>query len=117
MRKTGVVSDGGSPEVPGRVLRGAKMDSSSMLIGKLARLISSIVGIERSFLRSLSTRGGNLSNGLILYTPELPSLAPSLTTWPAIHGKLADSRSRPFDKVLIIAEYEEASEVEKQRQI
>ena len=66
MRKTGVVSDGGSPEVPGKVLRGAMMVSSSMVIGKLARLISSIVGIERSFLRSLTTRRGVLSNGLIL---------------------------------------------------
>lgn len=65
-RKTGVVSAGGSPEVPGRVLRGAMMVSSSMLIGKLARFISSIVGIEGSFLRSLTTRRGILSSDLIL---------------------------------------------------
>ena len=56
MRKTGAVSNGGSPKVPGKVLRGAMIVSSSMLIGKLALLISSIVGIERSFLRSLTTR-------------------------------------------------------------
>jgi len=65
-RKTGVVSDGVSPQVPGRVLRGAMMVSSSMLIGKLACFMSSIVGIEGSFLRSLTTRRGILSNDLIL---------------------------------------------------
>lgn len=79
--------------------------------------MSSIVGVEESFLRSRTTRRGILSDGLILYMPELPLLAPSLTTWPATHGKLTDSRSRPFVMVLIIAECEEASENEKQRQI
>ena len=116
-RKTGAKSDADSSELPGRVLRGAMMASSSMLKGKLARLKASIVGIEGSCLRSFTTRRGIFSNGLILKMPELPSPEPSLTTLPASHGKLADSRSRPFVNVLIIAECEEASATEKQKHI
>ncbi len=116
-RKTGAESDADSSELPGRVLRGAMMVSSSMLKGKLALLRASIVGIEGSCLRSFTTRRGILSNGLILKVPELPSPEPSLTTLPASHGKLTDSRSRPFVKVLMIAECEEASVTEKQKHI
>lgn len=116
-RKTGVEADADSSGLPGRVLRGAMMVSSSMLKGKLARLRASIAGIEGSYLRSFTTRRGIFSNGLILKIPELPSLEPSLTTLPATHGKLADSRSRPLDKVLMIAECDEASATEKQKHI
>ena len=116
-RKTGAESDADSSELPGSVLRGAMMLSSSMLKGKLARLRASIVGIERSCLRSFTTRQGIFSNALILKMPVLPSPEPSLTTLPASHGKLADSRSRPFVKVFMIAECEEASAIEKQKHI
>ena len=115
-RKTGE-SDVDSSGSPGRVMRGAIMDSSSMLKGKLARLNASIVGVEGSCLRSLTTRWGTFSNGLIFKMPDLPWPEPSLTTRPAIHGKLADSRSRPFVNVLVIAECEEASATEKHRHI
>ena len=114
-RKTGAGSDADSSGLPGRVLRGAMMVSSSMLKGKLARLRASIVGIEESCLRSFTTRRGIFFNGLILKMPELPSPEPSLTTWPASHGKLADSRSRPLVNVLMIAGYEEASATGKQK--
>ena len=73
-------------------------------------------GIEGSYLRSFTTRRGIFSNDLILTILELPLPKPSLTTMPASHGKLADSRSRPFVNVLTIAECEEASATEKQRQ-
>ncbi len=111
-RKIGAESDAESSELPERVLQGATMDSSSMLKGKLARLRASIVGIDVSCLRSFTTRRGILSNGLILKIPE-----PSLTTWPASHGKLADSRSRPFVNVLMIVDCEDASANGKQRHI
>jgi hypothetical protein len=39
-------SDANLSELPERVLRGAMMVSSSMLMGKLARLSASIVGAE-----------------------------------------------------------------------
>ena len=58
-----------------------------------------------------------MSSGLILKTPEFPWPEPSFTTLPASHGKLADSRSRPFVKVLTIAECEEALGTEKQKDI
>ena len=116
-RKTGSESDAAPLELPGRVLRGAMILSSSMLKGKLARLRASIVGIEGSCLRSFTTRRGILSNGLILKMPELPSPEPSLTTLPATHGKLADSRSRPFVNVSMIAGCEEASATGKQKHI
>ena len=99
-------------EPPVRVLQGAMMFSSSILKGKLAPLRASIVGIEGSCLRSFTTRRGIFSNGLILKTPEGSS-----TTWPATHGKLADSRSRPFVSVLMIAECDESSATEKQKHI
>ena len=76
-RKTGVESDADSSELPGRVLRGAMLLSSSMLKGKLARLRASIVDIEGSCLRSFMTRQGIFSNGLILKVLELPLLEPS----------------------------------------
>lgn len=116
-RKTGATSDANSSELPGRVLRGAIMLSSSMLKGKLARLRSSMVGVEASCLRSFTIRRGIFSNGLSLKMPELPWPEPSLTTWPASHGKLADRRSRPFVNVLTIAECEEASATGKQEHI
>ena len=47
----------------GRVLRGAIMFSSSMLMGKLARLRASMVGRDGSCLASLTTRRGVFSNG------------------------------------------------------
>jgi hypothetical protein len=53
----------------------------------------------------------------ILKMSELPSPEPSLTTLPASHGKLADSRSRPFVNVLMIAECEDASATKKQKHI
>lgn len=62
-RKTGAESDADSSELPGRVLRGAMMVSSSMLKGKLARLRASIVGIEifhdqtRNFLQWFDLEG------------------------------------------------------------
>ena len=65
-RKTGAESNADSSELPGRVLRGAMMVSSSMLKGKLACLRASIVGIEGSCLRSFTTRRGFLSNGFDL---------------------------------------------------
>lgn len=98
-------------------MRGAIRLSSSMLKGKLDRLRVSIVGIEESSLRSLTTRRGIFSDGWILKMPVLPSPEPSLTTLPASHGKLAESRSRPFVKVLIMAECEESSTIGKQRHI
>src|SRR5271154_7602687 len=101
-RKTGE-SNEDSSGFPGRVLQGAMMFSSSIVKGKLAFLMAYIVGIEGSCLRSFTTRRGVFSNGMILKIPELPSPEPSFTTWPAIHGKLADSRSRPFVNVLTIA--------------
>lgn len=110
------MSDADSSEL-GRVLRGAMIDSSSMLKGKLARLRTSIVGIEGSCLRSFTTRRGVFSNDLIMKMPELPSPDPSLTTLPASHGKFAESRSSPFVNVLMIAECEEASATEKQQHI
>lgn len=113
-RKTGAASDA---DASGRVLHGAMMLSSSMLKGKLARLRASNVGIEGSCRRSFTTRRGIFSHGLILKMPELPSPEPSLTIWPASHGKLADSRSRPFVNVLMIAECEEASTTGKQQHI
>ena len=116
-RKTGAVSDADWSEFSGRVLQGAITVSSSILKGKLARLRAIIVGIEESFLRSFTTRRGTVSNGLILKMPELPWPDPSLTTLPASHGKLADSRSRPFVKVLMVAECEEASVSGKQKHI
>ena len=116
-RKTGSESDADSSELPGRVLRGAMMVSSSMVKGKFARLRTSIVDIEGSCLRSFTTRRGIFSSGLILNMPELPSPEPSLTTLPASHGKLADSRSRPFVNVSMIADCEEASVTEKQKHI
>jgi hypothetical protein len=54
---------------------------------------------------------------LILKIPVLPSPEPSLTSWPAIHGKLADIRSRPFVSVSMIAACEEASATGKQSDI
>ena len=116
-RKTGAGSERGSSGFPGRVLRGAMMLSSSMLKGKLASLRASIVGIDGSCLRSFTTRRGVFSHGLILKTPEFPSPEFSLTTCPASHGKLADSRSRPFVKVLVISECEQASDTGKQKHI
>lgn len=116
-RKTGAESDADSSGLPGRVLRGAMMVSSSMLKGKLACLRASIVDIEGSCLRFFTTRRGIFSNGLILKMPELPSPEPSLTTLPASHGKLADSRSSPWVNVLMIAECEEASANEKHKHI
>ena len=116
-RKIGVGSEAYSSTLDARVLRGAMMDSSSMLKGKLALLNSSIVGIEGSFLRSFTTKRGTFSNGLILKRPVLPSLAPSLTIWPATHGKLSDKRWRPSVKVLMIAGCEEALEIEKPKHI
>ena len=93
------------------------MLSSSMLMGKLARLRASMVGIEASCPRSLTTRRGVSLNGLILKISDLPSSDPSaLTTWPASHEKLADSRSRPLVNVAMVAECEEAlSGIEKQK--
>ena len=114
---TGAGSDGGSSGLPGRVLRGATMLSSSMLKGKLACLRASIVGIDGSCLRSLTTRRGLSLHGLILNIPESPSPKSSFTTWPASHGKLASNRSRPLVKVLVIAECEEAPDTEKQKHI
>ena len=116
-RKTGAGSDADSSGLPGRVLRGAMMVSSSMLKGKLARLRASIVGIEGSCLRSFTTRRGVFPNALTLKMPESPSLEPSFTIWPATHGKLADSRSRPFVNVVMISGCEEASATEKQKHI
>ncbi len=113
-RKTGIESDADSS---GRVLRGAMMVSSSMVKGKFARRRVSIVGIEGSFLRSFTTRRGISFNGLILKMPELPWPEPSLTTWPASHGKLANSRSRPIVNVLMIVECEEGWVSEKQEHI
>lgn len=113
-RKTGDVD---SSELPGRVLRGAMMASSSMLKEKLARLRASIVGIRGSFWRSFTIRQGIFFNGLILKMPVLPSSEPSSTTWPATHGKFTHSRSRPLVKVSMIAGCEEASVTEKQQHI
>ena len=106
-----------SSELSRRVLRGAMMDSSSMLEGKLARLRASILGTEGSCLRSFTTRRGILSNGLSLKMPELPSPEPSVTTLAASHGKLVDIRSRPFINVSTIAECEEASATAMQKHI
>jgi hypothetical protein len=50
-------------------------------------------------------------------TPEFASPEPSLMTLPASHGKLADSRLRPFVNVLVMAECDEASATEKQKNI
>lgn len=116
-RKTGVESDADSSDLPGRVLRGAMMVSSSMLKGKLARLRASIVGIEGSCLKSFTTRRGIFSKDLILKMPEMPSPESSLTTLPASHGKPVDIRSRPLVNVLMIVECEEASATEKHRHI
>lgn len=115
MRKTGAGSDADSPA--GRVFRGAMMDSSSMLMGKLARLRVSIVGIEESCASSLTTRRGVSFKGLIEKMSELPWPEPSLTSWPAIHGKLADSRWRPLVSVLMITECEEVWASEKHKHI
>ena len=101
-RKIGVGSDADSPA--GRVLRGATIDSSSMLMGKLARLRVSMVGIEGSCLRSLTTKRGIDSHVSILNMPEWPGPEDSLTSWPAIHGKPADSRWRPLVSISIITE-------------
>ena len=114
---TGAGSDRGSLGLPGRVLRGATMLSSSMLKGKLACLRASIVDSNGSCVRSLTTRRGLSLHGLILKMPESPSAKPSFTTWPASHGKLASSRSRPLVKVLVITECEQAPDTEKQKHI
>ena len=87
------------------------MVSPSMLKGKLARLRTSIIGIEGSCPRPFMIRRGIFSNGIILKMPE-----PSLMT-PASHGKLADNRSRSLVNVLMIAECEEVSVTEKQQHI
>jgi len=111
-RKTGAASDADSSGL-GRVLRGQMMFSSSMLQGKLAFLRASIVGIDSDGVSRLSfmTRG-ILPSDLILKMPE-----PSLTTSPASHGKLAASRSRPFDNVLTIVGCEEGLGTGKKRDI
>ena len=103
----------------GRVFKGAMMFSSNMLMGKLAFLRASIVGIDGSFVRSLTTRRGVFSNGFILKISVSSCSGPAmLTTWPASHGKLADSRSRPFVNVAMIAERGGASSgIEKQKHI
>ena len=116
-RKTGAESDADPSELPGRVLQGAMMVSSSMLKGNFARPRASIVGIEGSCLRSFTTRRGVFSNRLNLKMPELPSPEPSLMTLPASQGKLTDSRLRPSVNVLMMAECEEASATEKQKHI
>lgn len=116
-RKTGAESDTDSSELSERVLQGAMIFSSSMLKGKFARLKASILGIEGSCLRSFTTRQGVVFIGSILKTPELPLPEPSLTTLPASHGKLADSRSRPLVKALMIAECERTFVNGKQKQI
>lgn len=89
--KTGTESAADSSALPGMVLRGAMIDSSSMLMGNLDCLRVSIDGVEASYLRSFRTRRGSLSKDLILEMPELPWPAPSLTTLPASHGKLVDN--------------------------
>lgn len=114
-RKTGFVSEVDLPD--GRVLRGAMIDSSNMLKGKVARLRASIVGMEWSCLRSFTTRRGNLAKGSILKTPELPGPEPWLTIWPAIHGKLAESLWRPLISVWMIVDCDEASVQEEQEHI
>ena len=111
------IGAGSSESSSGRVLRGAIMFSSSMLMGKLARLRASMVGRDWSCLRSLTMRWGVLSNDLILKVSASSWPVPFiLTTWPASHGKLADSRSRPCVNILMIAECEgAASGIEKQK--
>ena len=115
-RKTGFES-ANSSELPGRVLRGAMMDSSSMLKGKLACLRVTMDGIEMSSLKSFTTRRGIFSNGLILKTLDSPGLEPASTTLPATHGKLADNCLRPAVKVRTIAGWEDTSATGKQRHI
>lgn len=110
-RKTGADSS----ELAGRVGQGAMMASSSISKGKSAFRRASIVSAELSCLKSLTTRRGICSKGLILYTP--PSTGPWRMTWPASHGKLRESRSRPVVNVLRIAESEEWSAKEKQKHI
>ena len=97
------------------MVRGERRFSCSMLMGKLARRRESIVGAAGSEVRSLTTRRGVGSKGLILGT-STPSMC-SFTTWPATHGKLAETRSRPFFNVLMIAGCEEGSGSAKQRHI
>lgn len=109
-RKTGAESS----ELPGRVVHGAMIASSSIAKGKSARRSASIVGAEVSCLRSLTTRRGIFSNGLIF---EMPLSEPSRTTSPASHGKLTDNRSRPPLNVSRIAESKELSAKEKQKHI
>ena len=82
-RRTGAGSDSDSVELLGRVVHGATMDSSSMLEGKLACLRSVIFGAVGSCRRSLMTRRGIFSNGVILKVPLSGSLR---STWPASQG-------------------------------
>jgi len=95
-------------EVPGRVLRGAIMFSSSILEANLDLLRMSIAGIDGSFLRSFTTRRGISSKGVILNTPVFPFVF-SCTTWPATQGKLSESFSSPVVNLLTISEYEKLS--------
>ncbi len=90
------MSNKASPELPGSVLQGAMVFSSSMLKGKLTSLNASIVANAGLCLKSFTAIFGIFADGTILKTPELIWLEPSLTTLPTSHMKLADSRSRLF---------------------
>ncbi len=98
-------------EVPGRVLRGAIMFSSSILEANLDLLSMSIVAIDGLFLRSFTTRRGISSKGMILNTPVFPFIF-SCITWPATQGKLPESLSSPVVSLLTISEYEKVSGTE-----
>ena len=117
-RRTGAGSESDEGEsLAGRVGRGAMMDSSSMLEGKLARRREVMVGAEGECRRSLITSRGVFSNGVILRVPFLSRS--SRMTWPASQGKLTHNRSRPLVNVFMVEESSEG-EVEargKQRHI